>query len=394
MTTVFTNAGQLVTNDPAHPDGDGTPLGIISNGAFAVDGERIVWVGRSTSTPDADTRRDLDGRTVIAGFVDSHTHLVFGGDRADEFAARMAGNPYSAGGIAVTVAATRDASDDTLRANARRLHSEMLSSGTTTVEIKSGYGLTTYDEARSVTLGREITPEVSFLGAHVVPREFADRREAYVELVCGEMVEACASDARWIDVFCDRGAFDIDESREILRAGMRLGLASRLHAHQLDRTGAVELGIELDAASVDHCNHLDNSDIAALAASNTVATVLPGADFSTRSRYADARRLIDAGATVAIATDCNPGTSFTTSMPFCIAVAVRDMHLTPAEALWSATAGGARALWRDDVGVLREGASADFAVLDAPSFVHLAYRPGVSLVSQTWRGGACAYSLS
>jgi imidazolonepropionase len=394
MTTVFTNAGQLVTNDPAHPDGDGTPLGIISNGAFAVDGERIVWVGRSTSTPDADTRRDLDGRTVIPGFVDSHTHLVFGGDRADEFAARMAGNPYSAGGIAVTVAATRDASDETLRANAWRLHSEMLSSGTTTVEIKSGYGLTTYDEARSVTLGREITPEVSFLGAHVVPREFADRREAYVELVCGEMAEACASDARWIDVFCDRGAFDIDESREILRAGMRLGLAPRLHAHQLDRTGAVELGIELDAASVDHCNHLDGSDIAALAASNTVATVLPGADFSTRSPYADARRLIDGGATVAIATDCNPGTSFTTSMPFCIAVAVRDMHLTPAEALWSATAGGARALRRDDIGVLREGASADFAVLDAPSFVHLAYRPGVSLVSQTWRGGACAHSLS
>ncbi|HVT75456.1 MAG TPA: imidazolonepropionase, partial [Acidimicrobiales bacterium] len=332
MTTVFTNVGLLVTNDPTHPDGDGTPLGIITNGAFAVDGERVVWVGRTTNTPDADAWLDLDGRTVIPGFVDSHTHLVFGGDRADEFAARMAGKPYTAGGIATTVAATRDASGDTLRSNAWRLYHEMLSTGTTTAEIKSGYGLTTYDEARSVALACEITPEATFLGAHVVPREFADRRDAYVELVCGEMVEACAPGARWIDVFCDRGAFDVDEAREILRSGMRLGLAPRLHAHQLDRTGAVELGIELGAASVDHCNHLDEAEVAALAASNTVATVLPGADFSTRSAYADARRLLDAGATVAIATDCNPGTSFTTSMPFCIAVAVRDMHLTPAEA--------------------------------------------------------------
>lgn len=392
MTTVFTNIGQLVTNDPAHPDGDGTPLGIITNAAFAVDGERVVWVGRTTNKPDADEHCDLDGRTVIPGFVDSHTHLVFGGDRAGEFAARMAGKPYTAGGIAATVASTRAASDEMLRSNAARLGQEMLAAGTTTIEIKSGYGLTTSDEVRSVELAREITAEVTFLGAHVVPREFADRREAYVQLVCGEMLDACAPTARWIDVFCDRGAFDVDETRQILQAGMRHGLAPRLHAHQLERTGAVELGIELDAASVDHCNQLDEADIARLAGSDTVATVLPGADFSTRSRYADARRLVDAGATVAIATDCNPGTSFTTSMPFCIAVAVRDMHLTPAEALWAATAGGARALRRDDVGVLGEGSSADFAVLDAASFVHLAYRPGVALVSQTWRAGRALFA--
>lgn len=387
MTTLFTGIAELVTNDATHRDGDGSPLGVIHDAAFAVDGERVTWVGAASAAQAADDAIDIGGRAVIPGFVDSHTHLVFAGDRSSEFAARMAGTPYEAGGIASTVEATRLADDVALRANTSRLWSEMLASGTTTVEVKSGYGLTVVDEARSIAVARELTTETTFLGAHVVPAEYRDRRDEYVALVCGEMLQACARDARWIDVFCDRGAFDVDEAAAVLDAGVAAGLAPRLHAHQLSRTGAIGLAVERGAASVDHCNHLLDDDVDALAGSDTVATVLPGADFSTRSPYADARRLLDAGAVVAIASDCNPGTSYTTSMPFCIAVAVRDMRMTAAEALWAATAGGAKALWRDDIGVLRIGARADFAALDAPSYVHLAYRPGVALVVQTWKDG-------
>jgi imidazolonepropionase len=388
MTTLFTGVAELVTNDPTHPDGDGSPLGVIFDAAFAVDGQRVTWVGKPADSQPADDVVDFDGRAVIPGFVDSHTHLVFAGDRSSEFAARMAGTPYEAGGIATTVEATREADDVALRANMNRLWSEMLASGTTTVEVKSGYGLTVSDEARSLAVARELTNETTFLGAHVVPAEYRDRRDAYVELVCGEMLRACVPNARWVDVFCDRGAFDLDETAAIIDAGVVAGLAPRLHAHQLSRTGAIALGVDRGAASVDHCNQLSDDDIDALAGATTVATVLPGADFSTRSRYADARRLLDAHAVVAIASDCNPGTSYTTSMPFCVAVAVRDMRMTPAEALWAATAGGAKALRRDDVGLLRVGARADFAVLDAASHVHLAYRPGVALVAQTWKDGS------
>jgi len=388
VTTLLTGIAELVTNDPTHPDGDGTPLGVIRDAALAIDGERVAWVGREADAQTADGAVDFDARAVIPGFVDSHTHLVFAGDRAAEFAARMAGTPYAAGGIATTVTATREADDAVLRANMRGLWSEMLASGTTTVEVKSGYGLTVDDEARSLAIARELTNETTFLGAHVVPPEYRDRRDEYVTLVRGDMLRSCAPSARWIDVFCDRGAFDLDETTAILDAGVAAGLMPRLHAHQLSATGAIRLGVERGAASVDHCNHLADDDVDLLANSETVATVLPGADFSTRSVYADARRLLDAGATVAIATDCNPGTSYTTSMPFCIAVAVRDMRMTPAEALWAATAGGAKALRRDDIGVLRVGARADFAVLNAQSHVHLAYRPGVMLVAQTWKAGA------
>lgn len=387
MTTLFTGITELVTNDSTNSDGDGSELGIIRDAALVVDRGRVVWVGRKSTAQPADDAVDLGGRAVVPGFVDSHTHLVFAGDRSSEFAARMAGTPYAAGGIATTVAATRQADDDALRANMRWLWSEMLASGTTTVEVKSGYGLTVADEARSLTIARELTDETTFLGAHVVPAEYRDRRDDYVALVCGEMLKACAPNARWIDAFCDRGAFDLDETATILDAGAKAGLLPRLHAHQLSTTGAIPLAVERNAASVDHCNHLSDDDVDALAGSSTVATVLPVADFSTRSPYADARRLLDAGVTVAIATDCNPGTSYTTSMPFCIAVAVRDMRLTPAEALRAATAGGAKALRRDDVGMLRVGARADFAVLNAPSHVHLAYRPGVPLVALTCKDG-------
>ena len=382
------NIGSLVTNDETLGVGK---IGERSNAGLVIEHGRVVWVGDSADLPSADSRVDVDGQAVIPGFVDSHAHLMFAGDRAAEFSARMEGKPYSAGGIKTTVAATRDATDDELTANLRRLVAEMHASGITTFETKSGYGLSVEDEVRSLRIAAAHTDETTFLGAHVVPAEFAERGQTgvdeYVALVTGEMLAGAAAHAKWIDVFCDRGAFDVDQAREILSAGIAAGLAPRIHANQLSNIGAIELAVELDCASADHCTHLSEQDIELLAGSNTVATLLPGAEFSTRSPYPDARRLIDAGATVALATDCNPGSSYTTSMPFCIAVAVRDMHMSPAEALWSATAGGAAALRRTDVGHLGLGAAADFVILNAPSHQHLAYRPGVNLIGQTWRNG-------
>jgi imidazolonepropionase len=386
-TTLVSGIGLLVTNDPTV--GDGSALGVIHDAALVLHGEHLAWVGPSAQAPDADHRVDVAGRTVIPGLVDSHAHLVFAGDRAEEFAARMAGKPYSAGGIASTVAATRAATDAALCDRAASLMHEMRSAGTTTIEVKSGYGLTVEDEARSLRVARQLTPETTFLGAHVVPPEYAGRREDYIRLVCNEMTQACAPHARWVDVFCDRGAFDADEARAVLEAGMAHGLIPRLHGNQLEQGPGVQLAVSMAAASVDHCTHTDDADVEALAGASatTVATLLPGAEFSTRSPYPNGRRLLDAGATVALATDCNPGSSYTSSLPFCIALAVREMSMTAAEALWAATAGGARALRRDDIGVLRPCARADFAVLDAPSYVHLAYRPGVALVTSTWLGG-------
>ena len=382
------NIGSLVTNDETLGVGK---IGERSNAGLVIEHGRVVWVGDSADLPSADSRVDVDGQAVIPGFVDSHAHLMFAGDRAAEFSARMDGKPYSAGGIKTTVAATRDATDEQLTANLRRLVAEMHASGITTFETKSGYGLSVEDEVRSLRIASSHTDETTFLGAHVVPAEFAERGQTgvdeYVALVTGEMLAGAAAHAKWIDVFCDRGAFDVDQAREILSAGIAAGLAPRIHANQLSNIGAIELAVELDCASADHCTHLSEQDIELLAGSNTVATLLPGAEFSTRSPYPDARRLIGAGATVALATDCNPGSSYTTSMPFCIAVAVRDMHMSPAEALWSATAGGAAALRRTDVGHLGLGAAADFVILNAPSHQHLAYRPGVNLIGQTWRNG-------
>ncbi len=377
MNTLLDNIGLLVTNDPSVGAG---LTGEIADAAVLVDGDVIRWVGHSADSPDADTRIDLERRCVIPGFVDSHSHLIFAGDRTAEFTARMSGQAYSAGGIRTTVAATRAASDDELRRRAKDLVAEMRRHGTTTVEIKSGYGLDVTNEARSLRIARELTTETTYIGAHVVPPEYADNPDGYVDLVCGEMLDACAPHAKWIDVFCDRGAFDADQARTVLQAGMRRGLMPRLHANQLEPGPGVQLAVEVDAASADHCTHLSDADIDALAGSATVATLLPGAEFSTRAAYPDARRLIDAGATVALATDCNPGSSYTSSIPFCIAIAVRDMRMTPAEAVWAATAGGARALRRDDVGVLRVGANADLVAVNAPSYVHLAYRPGVQLI--------------
>ncbi|PWR08642.1 imidazolonepropionase [Micromonospora acroterricola] len=384
------NIGELVTNGA----GEG-PLGIRRDAAVLVEEGRVAWVGPAAYAPAADRRVDAGGAAVLPGFVDSHAHLVFAGDRAAEFAARMAGQPYTGGGIRTTVGATRAASDDELRATVRRLRGEALRQGSTTIEIKSGYGLTVADEARSLRIAAESSAETTFLGAHVVPAEYADRPDDYVGLVCGPMLAAAAPYAKWVDVFCERGAFDVDHARAILACGQAAGLGVRVHANQLGPGPGVQLGVELGAASVDHCTHLSDADVTALAdtattdgsGTRTVATLLPGAEFSTRSPYPDARRLLDAGVTVALATDCNPGSSYTSSMPFCIALAVREMRMTPAEALWAATAGGARALRRDDIGVLTTGARADLVVLDAPSYLHLAYRPGVPLIRQVLLNG-------
>jgi imidazolonepropionase len=385
-TTLLDGIGLLVTGSTDY--GDESALGEMADAALIVgDDGRVAWVGLRQQAPAADTRVDAGGRCVLPGFVDSHSHLVFAGDRSAEFDARMAGRPYEAGGIWTTVTATRTASDEELAANLARLVAEMRRQGTTTVEVKSGYGLTVRDEARALALASQHTPETTYLGAHVVPTEYADDPAAYVELVTGAMLDACAPHARWVDVFCERGAFDADAARAVLTAGMDRNLAARVHANQLGLGPGVQLACELDAASADHCTFLSNADVDALASSRTVATLLPGVEFSTRSPYPDARRLIAAGVIVAIATDCNPGSCFTSSMPFCIAVAVREMRMTAAEAVWSATVGGAAALRRPDIGRLVPGARADLVVLEAPSYVHLAYRPGVPLVADVWTAG-------
>lgn len=383
-TTLVTGIAELVTNDPqqarAGASEDERLLGLLTDAAIVVEDDRIAWVGEARRAPDADRRVDVDGAALMPGFVDSHAHLVFDGDRSAEFAARMAGERYDGGGIATTVAATRDADDDRLTALVARRIAEMRAQGTTCVEVKSGYGLTVEDEARALRIAREFTPETTYLGAHVVPS--GSDRAAYVDLVCGEMLEACRPYARWADVFCEPGsahAFDGDESATILSACRDAGLELRVHGGQLGEGPGVQLAVELGAASVDHCTYLSASDVAALADSSTVATLLPGVEFSTRSPYPDARRLIDAGVSVAIATDCNPGTCYSDSMPFMIALAVREMGMSAAEAVWAATAGGAQALRRNDVGVIRPGARADLAVLDAPSHRHLCYRPGVPI---------------
>jgi imidazolonepropionase len=375
-TVLVSGIAELVTNDP--DAGDGSPLGIIADAAILAEDGTVRWAGPARAAPAADTRRDVGGRAVIPGFVDSHTHLVFAGDRAAEFAARMAGARYDGGGISATVAATRAASDGELAALLAARVAELRAQGTTTVEIKSGYGLTVADEVRALRLAGQVSAETTFLGAHVVPSGTA--RDTYVRLVCGEMLRSCAPHARWIDVFCEPAsppAFDGDEARAILTAGREAGLGLRVHGNQLSAGPGVQLAVELGAASVDHCTYLAGADVDALAGGRTVATLLPGVEFATRSPYPDARRLLVAGVTVALATDCNPGSCYTSSMPFVIALAVREMRLTPAEALWAATAGGARALRRDDIGVIAPGARADLTVIDAPSHLHLAYRPGV-----------------
>jgi imidazolonepropionase len=378
--TVITGIGELVTCDGTSAD----LLGIRSNAALVIEEDVVAWIGPAAEAPAADTKIDVGGRVIIPGFVDSHSHLIFAGDRAAEFTARMTGQPYDGGGIGVTVAATRAASDDELtRLLAARI-AELRALGTTTVEIKSGYGLTVADEVRALTIARQFTTEATFLGAHVVPAEYANDRAAYVDLVTGPMLEAAAPYGRWIDVFCEPHsphAFDADEARHILKAGAAVGLGLRVHGNQLGPGPGVQLAVELAAASVDHCTYLDDGDVDALAdaAATTVATLLPGVEFCTRSPYPDAARLLAAGVSIALATDCNPGTCYSSSVPWVISLAVREMGMTPAQALFAATAGSAKSLRRTDIGQLTVGNRADLAVLDAPSYLHLAYRPGVPI---------------
>ena len=384
--TLVENIGLLVTNDSSI---DGTPLGIMKHAAFLIENGAISWVGDSSSAPRSDVSKSIDaqGRCIIPGFVDSHTHLIFAGDRSEEFRARMQGNSYSAGGINYTVELTRKASNEQLLQNGRRLIAEANASGTTTIECKSGYGLTVEDEARSLVVAGQLTEETTFLGAHIFPVEYKGNPDAYVDLLCGPMLEAAQPYAKWIDVFCDKGAFTAEQTRRILKTGIARGLLPRLHANQLEPGEGVQIGVELGAASVDHLSHLSDDDITRLAGSETVATLLPAAEFSTRSNYPDARRLFEANVKVALASDCNPGSSYTTNIPFVIAIAVRDLHFSPEQAIWSATKGGAMALRRRDVGHLGVTASADFSILSTTSYIHLAYRPGVPLIDEVWRNG-------
>ena len=386
MSIVVDRIGLLVTGDPSLGDG---PLGLLRGAAVVIEDGIVVAVGPSGMV--ADERIDVDGRCVLPGFVDSHTHLVFAGDRGDEFAARMAGAPYAAGGMLTTVEATRRATDAELVRLTSRRHREAVRSGITSIEIKSGYGLAEDHERRCLEIAGGFTTDTTFLGAHVVPPEFEGRPDDYVHLVCTDMLAAALPHAAWIDAFCEVGAFDRDQCRAVLEAGMAAGLGGRLHANQLGPGPGVQLAVELGCASADHCTHLSRADIDALAGGGTVATFLPAADFSTRQPYPDARPVIDAGATVALATNCNPGSSYTTSMAFCIALAVRDMHMTIDEAIAAATSGGARALRRDDVGRLTPGCRGDLVVLEAPSYTHLVYRPGVALVAATMVGGAVVW---
>jgi imidazolonepropionase len=392
--TVITGIGELVTCDGTSAD----LLGIRSNAALVIEEDVIAWIGSAAEAPAADTKIDVGGRVIIPGFVDSHSHLIFAGDRAAEFTARMTGQPYDGGGIGVTVAATRAASDDELtRLLAVRI-AELRALGTTTVEIKSGYGLTVADEVRALTIARQFTTEATFLGAHVLPAEYANDRAAYVDLVTGPMLEAAAPYGRWIDVFCEPHspyAFDADEARHILKAGAAVGLGLRVHGNQLGPGPGVQLAVELAAASVDHCTYLDDADVDALAdaADTTVATLLPGVEFCTRSPYPDAARLLAAGVSIALATDCNPGTCYSSSVPWVISLAVREMGMTPAQALFAATAGSAKSLRRTDIGQLTVGNRADLAVLDAPSYLHLAYRPGVP-IAHTLNLAASAETLA
>jgi imidazolonepropionase len=372
-----TGIAELTTND--------AELGKIADAALVLDGDRVAWVGAAADAPDADERVDVDGRAVLPGWVDSHTHLVFAGDRTAEFGARMSGQPYAAGGIAVTVDATRAASDAQLLAGLRKHVNEAVAQGTTYIETKTGYGLTVADELRSAQLAKQHADEVTFLGAHLVPPGV--KPDEYVDLVCGPMLDAVAPHVTWADVFCETGAFDEDQSRTVLTAASKKGLGLRVHGNQLGPGPGVRVAVDLGAASVDHCTYLTPADVAALADSRTVATLLPACDLSTRQPLPEVRALLDAGVTVALASNCNPGSSYTSSMAFCVTTAVLQMRMTVEEAVRAATLGGARALRRDDIGVLRPGARADVHVLDAPSTTHLAYRPGVPLTWAVWRAG-------
>ncbi|WP_207344475.1 imidazolonepropionase [Arthrobacter sp. E3] len=403
MSELIENIGELMSQD--------AEVGTLANAALVVEGERIAWIGSSAKAPAADTRTDAQGRAVLPGWVDSHTHLIFAGDRTAEFEARMAGESYSAGGIAVSVEATRAASDyDLTRMGLGRV-AEALSQGTTFLETKTGYGLDVEHERRSARIASTVADAVTFLGAHLVPAGID--ADSYTDLVCTDMLAAVLPYVQWADVFCERGAFTAEQSRKVLEACRAAGLGLRVHGNQLGHGEGVALAVEFGAASVDHVNFLTDDDVSRLAQSwsgwdgdanagrgggtrGTVATVLPACDLSTRAPLAPARALLDAGVPVAIASNCNPGTSYTSSMAFCVTTAVLQMGLSVHEAVRAATFGGALALGRETgvdadgqraVGSLAVGHRADLHMLKAPSATHLAYRPGIPLTAGVWRAG-------
>ncbi|AOY72103.1 imidazolonepropionase [Arthrobacter sp. TES] len=400
--TLITNIGELMTQDLEHR--------VLKDAALVFEGERISWIGSSAAAPAADERVDAGGRAVLPGWVDSHSHLVFAGDRTAEFEARMSGASYTAGGIAVTTGATRSVSDAELAGLVRERVHEALSQGTTYLESKTGYGLDVANEERSARIAAELVDEVTYLGAHLVPAG-ADPEE-YTDLVCGAMLDAVLPHVRWADVFCEQGAFNEDQSRRVLKAAKDAGLGLRVHGNQLGEGPGVALAVEFGAASVDHVNYLSDKDVLALAETwahwnpstgtgtrGTVATCLPACDLSTRQPLAPGRELIDAGVPIALAANCNPGTSYTTSMAFCVTTAVLQMRLSVHEAVRAATYGGALALGRDSgndvdgqraVGSLAVGHRADLHMLKAPSATHLAYRPGIPLTHSVWRAGVQA----
>lgn len=378
--------------------------GVIQDGAVLAEEGLIRWVGAAADAPAADEVIDLGGRAVLPGWVDSHTHMIFDGDRSAEFEARMAGEDYAAGGIAVTMNATREAGEERLTQLLLERIAEAQAGGTTTIETKTGYGLDVPSEELAARIAAQHVDDVTFLGAHLVPPDTDP--EEYVDLVCGPMLDAVEPHVRWIDVFCERGAFTEEQSRRVLAAGKERGLRGRVHGNQLGPGPGVRVAVELGAASVDHVNYVTDEDVAALAASDTVATVLPACDLSTRQELAPARRLLDAGVTVAIATNLNPGTSYTTSMNFCVGTAVLQMRLSLAEAIQAATTSGAKALERHDVGegldphgrpakgTIVPGAAADLHVLRSAHAIDLAYRPGVPMTYRTYQAGHCIYDAT
>ena len=399
---LITNIGELSTMDPAR----GTEA-VLESAAVVLEGERISWLGPAAQAPAADAVHDAGGRAALPGWVDSHTHLVFAGDRSAEFAARMAGESYSAGGIAVTMEATRAAGDYDLTRLLLARRAEAAAGGTTWLETKTGYGLDVEQETRSARIASSVVDDVTFLGAHLVP-DGIDADE-YTDLVCGPMLAAVRPYVQWADVFCERGAFTEDQSRRVLSACREAGLGLRVHGNQLGPGAGVQLAVEFGAASVDHVNYLSDGDVRALAGSwdgwnaeagtgtpGTVATCLPACDLSTRQPLAPARELLDAGVEIALASNCNPGTSYTSSMAFCVATAVLQMELSVSEAIRAATYGGALALRRHRgndvdgqraVGSLAVGHRADIHLLNAPSAAYLAYRPGMPLTAAVWRAG-------
>lgn len=390
MSDLFlTGIGHLTTNrGPA-----------IEDAAVAVEDGVVVFAGPEGDAPSQTGQRiDCAGRAVMPGFVDAHTHLVFAGDRSDEFARRLAGESYkdiasSGGGILSTVAATRHATEDELFHLATSRVRRMIRSGTTTVEIKSGYGLDLGTESRMLRVAHRIgeelpvTVKITFLGAHSVPEEYKNDRHGYVEKLIEEMIPAVAGLADYCDVFVEEGVFTVDEARRIFSAAAEHGMEARVHAEQLGHTGGAALAVEIGAISADHLDNATEEDAAALAAAGVSAVLVPGASYTLRSRQAPGPTLVEAGCNVALATDCNPGTSFFESMGPIISLGVVQMGLTVDQAITAATLGGAVSLGIEDRGWVAPGARADLVLLDAATPAHIPYRPGANLVARTFKDG-------